>query len=107
MKYYLFWVPGIIIYYAIFYWLTKKNNDTGGWWMWATYIFGALCPFWIYMTRYSKNLILDGFLYDIIMFFTFVITMSVLGAADKFTSHQWLGVGLVAAGFLLIRAGWS
>ncbi len=104
MKFYLIWVPGVFIYYIIFFWLSKKNNDDGGMWMWATYIFGGLCPFWIYVSRCSKNLIFDGFLYDMVMFFAFTITMVLLGAGEKFTNYQWAGVGMVVIGYLMMRS---
>jgi hypothetical protein len=71
--------------------------------LWAAYIFGALCPFWIMVTRVSKNLLFDGMLYDNIMFLTYITTLIMLRAGDKFLLHHWVGLGLVVIGSILMR----
>ena len=113
MQHYIWWVPCVIAYYVIYSWLSKMNNDCAlqatVWyqqkWLWYTFAFGAVCPFWIIVSRISKNLLFDGILYDNIMFLTYVTTIALMGGADKFASHQWWGLGFVVIGSVLMRIG--
>lgn len=98
------WIPFVILYYILFSWLSKQNNQHGGSWILIMYVYGALWPGWIILSRLSKNLLFDGMLYDNIMFLTYALTMIVLGAGTKFTIHQWVGIGLVIVGSVLIRS---
>jgi len=102
---YLWWVPITIIYYIIFSWLSKQNNIFGGKWFWILFVFGAFCPMWIIVTRVSKNLLFDGMLYDNIMFLTYALTMLYLGAAEKMTISQWIGLIFIIGGSIIIRIG--
>jgi len=105
------WIPCVIAYYIIYSWLSKMNNGCTSegtlWyqqkWLWYAFIFGALCPFWIIVSRISKNLLFDGMLYDNIMFLTYVVTMAMLGSGCNFKTHQWLGVLIVIIGSILMR----
>ena len=104
------WIPAVIIYYIGYSWLSKINNDHSGiepWYtskyLWAMFIFVLICPFWLIVSRVSKNLLFDGMLYDNIMFITYVVTMIVLSSGDKFALHHWIGLGLVLIGSILMR----
>jgi hypothetical protein len=106
VNHYLWWIPLAIIYYAVLAWSWKKVNDYGTInWILMSYAIGALCPIWIIVAKYSKRLMFDGMLYDVIMFMTFVLVMIFLGTGNKFELHNWIGVGLVALGFILMRIG--
>jgi len=98
------WIPLLFAYYCIFYWMSKKNNDLGGHWFWVVYIFGAICPFWVIVSRISKNLILDGLIYDLTMFSSFIGTMIYLGAGAKFNIFQWIGLAFIIVGFVVMRS---
>jgi hypothetical protein len=100
---YLIWVPIVIVYYSVFSWLSKQNNEFGGKWLWIMYVYGIVWPGWIVISRISKRLLFDGMLYDNIMFLTYVGTMIYLGAHAKLSMHQWLGVALVVIGSILMR----
>jgi len=102
---YLWWIPCVAVYYSIYAWMSKKNNDLGGsWeWMWKTYVFGALCPFWVLVTCVTKNIVLDAIIYDILMVASGIITMWFMGAADNFTIINWIGVVMTIAGLILIQ----
>lgn len=100
----LWWIPSVIIYYFVYSWLSKQSNMFGGSWIWTAFIFGALCPFWIIVTRISKNLLFDGMLYDNIMFLTYVITMILLKEGRSFDIKQWVGLALIVVGSVLIRS---
>lgn len=112
MYHYLWWIPTIIIYYIIYSWLSKVNNDNSlihdiVWYkdtsLLGMYIYGAICPWWVIISRVSKNILFDGMLYDNIMFLTYAFTMIALGSGSKFTIHQWIGVGIIIIGSVLVR----
>ncbi len=100
---YLWWVPLTIVYYAVYSWLSKQNNEIGGHWLWIAFVFGAICPFWVIVSRISNRLLFDGMLYDNIMFLTYVSTLIFLGAHAKMSIHQWVGIGLVVIGSIMMR----
>ena len=114
-KHYLWWPLCVVLYYIGYSWLSKINNDAATfceehaipWWksreLWVMYVFGALCPFWIIVTRISKNLLFDGMLYDNILFLTYAFTMLCLGSGASFTLVNWAGFGLVILGSILLR----
>ena len=100
------WIPIIIIWYGFYYFATKKSNDTQtSFWFWMTFFVG-MCPLWAWVGKYSKNLIFDGLLYDILIVLVYVATMFILGAGDKFKIHNWIGIFFILCGFVLIKLKW-
>jgi hypothetical protein len=97
------WIIPTWIYYTVFAWASTQNNVHGGKWIWINFLIGALCPFWILVARYSKNIIFDGMLYDHVLFLSFIVTTWYLGFADGFNSKNWLGLSLVIVGFIMMR----
>ena len=101
----------MVFFYMVSSYLAKLNNDHNdlvwykSYYFWTAFAFGALCPFWVIVSRISKNLLFDGMLYDNLMFLTYVFTMMALGCGAKFGVHQWIGVALVAFGSVLMRIG--
>ena len=104
MTAYLWWVPCVILYYTIYAYFAYKNNTVGGHWFAYSFIYGALCPFWVIVSRVSKNILFDGIIYDNVMFLTYVLTMLYLGQAAHFAAHHWLGLGLVVLGSVMLRS---
>ena len=99
---YLWWIPAVIIYFVLYTWISKQNNEFGGKWMLYVFIAG-LWPAWMIISRISKNIIFDGMLYDVLMFMTYTVTMTLLGAGAKFTNLQWIGVGVTVVGFTVMH----
>lgn len=100
---YLWWVPSVIVYYFIYYWMSIKVNKEGGNWFWVMAIYGALCPFWLLVSYISKRLFVDGIIYDQLMLITYYGTMIALGQGVKLNNYQWIGVGFLFAGSFLVR----
>ena len=103
--FYLFWVTAAIILYIIVGVLSKYANDSEEW-KWVIFLY--VCNFfglWPIIARYSKNIVFDGLLYDLIIYFTFYGTLLFMGAAAKFTTYQWAGTFLVGIGFILLKIG--
>jgi hypothetical protein len=101
----VWWVPATVVCYFIYTWLAKQNNELGGKWFWIMYAYAvAICPLvWLVVSRISKNLLFDGMLFDNLLSLTYIITMIYLGAHAKLVFHQWIGIGLVIVGFILMR----
>ena len=101
---YYWWIPCVCTIYVLYGWLTKQNNvqQTTQLWFWALSICGAF-PLWSFVSRTSKNLLVDGFMYDLCMLLAYVDTLIVLGEAEKFVLNQWIGFILCVAGILLMK----
>jgi hypothetical protein len=99
---YWFWVPLCIAYYAFYAWMSKQQNEQGGWGI-AMLLANALFPLWIIVSRYSKNLLFDGMLYDSLLSVTYVVTLICLGAHSRLTHIQWTGIVLAMAGLVIFR----
>lgn len=100
---YLWWVPSVFIYYAIYYWISIKVNKFGGNWFWVMAIYGALCPLWLLISYVSKRLFIDGIIFDQLMLVTYYVTMLTLDQRIKFNNWQWAGVGFLFFGSVLVR----
>jgi len=104
---YLLWIPATIAYYIIYSLLAKKHNLTEGVDKWTIimFVYGALCPIWLIVSKISKNLLFDGMLYDIIIFLTFAITIAIVDRVYNLAWHQIIGAFFVVVGFILMRLG--
>ena len=97
------WIPIITIVYALSAILSKKANDSQDWkWVWILYSMNLL-GMWPFISKYSKNLIRDGLIYDLVIFLSFYFTLLFLGAAKNFTTTQWIASILIFAGLLLFK----
>lgn len=94
----------MFVWYVFYYWASKRNNDFGGWWMYIVLLLGV-CPGWMLVSRWSKNLVLDGVLYDAVMASAFFLTMYVVGAAAHFNWIQWVGALSCGVGLVMLRFG--
>ena len=108
MSFYWIWIPAAILLYIVCgywtIWANDKSDPNSIRWVWALYLINIL-GLWPWIARFSKNLVLDGLLYDLIIFFVFYLTVLCLGAAKGFTTVQWVGTGVVIVGFVMIKVG--
>jgi hypothetical protein len=96
------WVPCALVMYAAIAILSRLNAEHRGMWtLWV--MLAGWIPLWAIISRYSKNLLFDGMLFDVVMFFGYAVTLLVLGAGRQFTCSQWAGTGCVVVGFILMR----
>lgn len=100
---YCIWIPAVVIYYLIYAWCSKRYNDTPTalrfWVLYLTNLF----PVWMIVARYSKDMLFDGVLYDILAFSAFIAGLILLGSGDRFTMGQWIGLVVVVVGFLMMK----
>lgn len=99
---YFIWIPFAIILYIIHGWLSYKTNSGKHSSHYIAYIILSALVFWPFVARYSKNLIFDGLLFDVIM--TVSYTMSVIYFSGfKMNLYQWLGLILAFVGLFLFK----
>lgn len=100
----LFWVPLVVLEYFVIGFLTVKNNNAAGW-SWLLWISGAL-PIWPLISRYSKDVVFDGLVFDICMTVTYTLTVFFLTKSfAKFSLTQYIGLSLILSGLFLFRKG--
>jgi hypothetical protein len=99
------WIPVVIIYYIIYAYFSKLNGDTKYLsYFFLLYIMQAMA-IWPIVSRYSKNVLIDGMIYDLIIVMVFYGTLIWMGAARPFGWLQWTGLVLMVAGTILIKLG--
>lgn len=102
------WTIPLFFWYAAYGIASKINQDAGqdGEWSWKWFgimmIFG-LCPLWAIISRYSKNLIYDGMIYDLIILIGVYGGMVLMGAGQNFSTPQWIGTIFVLVGLVIIK----
>jgi len=97
------WIPCVCIMYGLYGWLTKQNNaNDSTLWFWLLTICGAL-PVWSIVSRTSKNLLTDGFIYDFFMLIAYVGMLVYLEESEKFILNQWIGFIFCIIGILLMK----
>lgn len=98
------WVVAVIVVYSIQAFLSKRNNgDTATFTTALLLYLSGIIPIWTIVSRYSKNLVFDGLLFDSLLMLSFTGTMFLLGAAQHFTTHQIIGVVMVVVGLIAIK----
>ena len=98
----IWWWIGIWVFYCIQAWVSQKNNVHGGNWLWIAIVYSCI-PVWPLITRVSKSLLIDGMIYDLVLFGSYVLTLLYLGAGEKFGTYQWAGLAFVVVGFILLK----
>ena len=106
MWFHLIWICYTVIIYSVSGFVSKWANDQPNSHYWVVVLFGmGLFGAWPLVAWYSKNLILDALLYDLIIFLSFYITLLFLGVAQNFSMFQWIGTFFAAVGLILLKMG--
>ena len=86
--------------YMIFKSLNRPFLDRYSIFAWITGIF----PLWLILSKYSKNLVFDGILFDCVLLLTYtIITMRLTNY--KFTINFFIGFIFIISGLFLIKRG--
>jgi hypothetical protein len=102
MNWLLIW--GIVFFLNCFgAYINYLNNVRSGFFVWACVLSVISAPLFPLISKYSKNLIVDGLVYDVIIFFAYTFTLILLGCSKILNAHQWLGFVLTVIGFLLMK----
>lgn len=102
--FYLIWIPLLILLYVGVSWLSvKSNNSVSSTWF-ILLVLIQLIPGWAIVSRFSKNITIDSMLYDIILFLTCSICISLFsGQLFKFNTIQIAGFVIIIIGFIMIQ----
>jgi len=100
------WIPVIILTSVLSsYFSTKINNDAGTRWFIASWCLGLL-PIWTVISKFSNNLVLDGMMFDILIFVSYAVALSIFTKTHTFFMFlQWCGFGLAIVGFFIMQLG--
>ena len=98
-----FWVPLILCHYAFVAYLSFRAQELGTWQSYGIIWLMGLAPYWILVTRFSKNLVLDGFVYDFAVASGWAIGVAILKGSG-FGQTQWIGIALMFSGILIFRS---
>jgi hypothetical protein len=98
----IWWLIAILFYCGQAWVSQKQNTNLDMRWFWIACVYSAL-PVWPMIARLSKNLLLDGMIYDVVLFVSYAGTLLLMGAGKSFALNQWVGFALVLAGFFLMK----
>lgn len=101
MNYYLTWIPSLIILAVIWALISKHVNDNPS--SWLGYVLFLSIPVWFFVAKYSKNLLFDGLLYDIILTLSYALTFIYLGYSSGFSLYNWMGLFLAFIAIFLLK----
>ena len=101
--FYVLWITLAIISYIITAILSKQLNDTQSTkWLWMI-IAWQLGGVWPLVAMYSKSLIFDALIYDLIIFLAYYSTLIYLGSGHNFTLTQWLALAIIGIGMTIFK----
>lgn len=100
---YFFWVPLVAIFYFTYGLMSYKNNSsTGMFWFWLLYLYGGIVQLWAFVSKISKNVVFDSFLYDLTMMLSLCLGLMICRGVMP-TIYQLIGVVLCLVGLVLLR----
>jgi hypothetical protein len=98
-----FWIPMVCVFYFIYGLLSYKNNSSDNMmWFWFLYAFGGVIQLWAFVSKVSKNIIFDSFLYDLCMMLSLSFAIIVVRGILP-TPLQFVGVACCLIGLMLLR----
>lgn len=97
------WVPATIFYYCVTSWLTVLVKDEQGWKYFIILQAVQLLSLWAIVAKFSRNIVFDGMLFDVLILASFYVMMFSLGQMEGFTGKQWTGCAFCVLGLLMIK----
>lgn len=73
-------------------------------WFYASIMYAAI-PFWAIVSKISKNLVIDGIIFDTCVMLGFFLGLFYIGETHSLTIIQWIGLGFAFFGLLLLKLG--
>lgn len=101
MSAYIVWVPSLIFLGCIFAAISRHvNHNPSSWMLWLLLLPN---PIWLVVTKVSKNIIFDGFVYDTVILLAYTVTFLVLGEGQNFNWINYLGIFFTVLGLICLR----
>jgi len=101
------WVPLVVVDYAIAGWLWHRINVDGTWRsVWLCCLVGLVgLPLWPIVAKYSRSLVADALIFDVLLLVSSYGAMLVAGSWAKLGPAQWIGLALCLTGLVIVKAG--
>ena len=100
---YLYWVPAVAVLYFFNAYASINNRDIGGakWFvlLWLT----SAVPVWMLVSKYSKNLVLDVLIYNMVLLVAFLLGMMIFGQMKTFLWYHLIGLSLCVLGLFIMN----
>lgn len=105
MTLFYLWIPALIILCVAEAYVGVISNNSKDWkWFFICWVL-MFPPMWPLISRYSKNIIRDGLIFDALSTSIYLIVPVCMGLAKDFSWAQWAGVGLIFTGLILMKLG--
>lgn len=99
------WIPVIAIVSIFQAYITIRSNAYGGIWVYIVLI-SSINPAWALITRISKDIVFDGFVYDITASIFYAIAILYFSDSfHKFSVSQYTGIIVILLGMFLFKRG--
>jgi peptidoglycan/LPS O-acetylase OafA/YrhL len=102
---YIVWIPLLIVVTLLGAYASVKNNvgTSGSKWMVILWLLG-LVPIWVFVSRYSSDIVFDSLLYDITTCLLF--SLGILYFSEKFEllrPGQWIAIIVTIGGLVAFK----
>lgn len=104
----LIWIPITIILMYANMWISHKSsqNPQEIKWFYYNWLFLACTPIWSLIAWYSKNLVFDAMLFDVVLCISCTIFAIWFTKNEiQFNNIQWVGIAIVLIGFVVFKLG--
>lgn len=97
------WVPLTILFYCFHAYLSFRNKgatEAGSFLL--VWVVGACFPIWAVITRFSKNLMLDGLIFDVCLTLSYAVTFAIL-EQRTLSPLNVAGVVVIVVGLVMVK----
>lgn len=105
--FYLIWIFCTILFYSLYAWVSVQNNLYGEKWGILLWFLPFIFPIWPIISKFSKNIVFDGLLFDSLL--TLSYTATILYLTNGFIKLQYIqifGIFLIILGIFLMKVKW-
>lgn len=99
---YYWWIPVGLIINIIYAICSCMYNRNGGIYGIILYMI-PLIPLWLYISRHTKQMITDAFIFDIVIIVGFLIGNVLMGELKEFTNINKIGIIVTLIGLTLMK----
>ena len=100
---YLLWIPITVAYNALACWIAVRYNAKDFLKTWFGCAAVGLIPAWAIAAYLSRNLIIDGLIYDSTLVISSIPIFYLLGQGHGLTPLNWAGIVLALFGLVLAK----
>jgi hypothetical protein len=82
---------------------SKLNSSSDGFlvkWLQMVFLGLGISSLWVFVSKFSTNLIRDGLIWDIVIGMSFSYVLIHFGHGDSFSLKHWVGVGFAFITFV-------